>query len=175
MQGRGRGGKSPPVGFERQLQSDLELQERLEHDLEDKKDRFWRHREHLRRPRREYVEINRLFISIQAGIMASALEEGAPVPSAAPCITRRRRCWRRKQSPKAGGRGQEEKGEGGTHTTESKASESQEYGIRSDGQAKLVSALTAKLLEGDASAEERLRGLRRMRRTVEISKNRGNG
>ena len=34
------------------------------------------------------------------------------------------------------------------------ASESQEYGIRSDGQAKLVSALTAKLLEGDASAEE---------------------
>ena len=56
----------------RQLQSDLELQERLEHDLEDKKRQVLAAQRTFEKAEAEYVEINRLFISIQAGIMASA-------------------------------------------------------------------------------------------------------
>lgn len=138
----------------RQLQSDLELQERLEHDLEDKKRQVLAAQRTFEKAEAEYAEINRLFISIQAGIMASALEEGAPCPVCGSLHHPKKAVLEAEAVTEKQVEEAKKRRERAELTLRKAASESQEYGIRSDGQAKLVSALTAKLLEGDASAEE---------------------
>lgn len=86
----------------RQLQSDLELQERLEHDLEDKKRQVLAAQRTFEKAEAEYVGDKPACLSPSRPVSWHRLwKKVPPVPSAAPCITRRRRCWRRKQSPKS--------------------------------------------------------------------------